>query len=108
MDRALGCLLGVAVGDAAGATLEGRAAQLVPLAAARAAMRMPGSSVPYLGKGQVTDDTELTICLARGELDGLGSSVMRRTQALRQRQLGGKRTRCAPLLVPRLTASFFA
>jgi ADP-ribosylglycohydrolase len=66
MDRALGCLLGVAVGDAAGATLEGRGAQLVPPAAARAALRMPGSAMPYLGRGQVTDDTELTICLARG------------------------------------------
>lgn len=70
MDRALGCLLGVAVGDAAGATLEGRAAQLIPPAAAQAAMRMPGSAIPYLGKGQVTDDTELTICLARGEMGG--------------------------------------
>lgn len=70
MDRALGCLLGVAVGDAAGATLEGRAAQLTPPAAAQAAMRMPGSAMPYLGKGQVTDDTELTICLARGEMGG--------------------------------------
>lgn len=70
MDRALGCLLGVAVGDAAGATLEGRATQLLPAAAARAAMRMPGSATPYLGKGQVTDDTELTICLARGGWEG--------------------------------------
>lgn len=70
MDRALGCLLGVAVGDAAGATLEGRATQLLPAAAARAVMRMPGSATPYLGKGQVTDDTELTICLARGGLEG--------------------------------------
>lgn len=66
MDRALGCLLGVAVGDAAGATLEGHAAKLLRQDAARAAMRMPGSSRPYLGHGQITDDTELTISLARG------------------------------------------
>lgn len=67
MDLALGCLLGVAVGDAAGAALEDQATRLLPCEAARAAMAMPGSQRPYLGRGQVTDDTELTICLARGE-----------------------------------------
>lgn len=71
MDYALGCLLGVAVGDAAGATLE-RAGADAPVseAAASAAMAMPGSVSPLLGQGQTTDDTELTICLAKGEVSG--------------------------------------
>lgn len=67
MDHALGCLLGVAVGDAAGATLEREGAEApVDEAAARTAMTMPGSASPLLGRGQITDDTELTISLARG------------------------------------------
>ncbi len=67
MERALGSLLGVAVGDAAGATLEREGAEApVGEAAALAAMAMPGSTSPLLGRGQTTDDTELTICLARG------------------------------------------
>ncbi|KAL4443436.1 hypothetical protein ABPG75_011173 [Micractinium tetrahymenae] len=75
MDYALGCLLGVAVGDAAGATLERDAAAApVKEAEAREAMAMPGSVWPRLGQGQTTDDTELTICLARGLLGHLPSS----------------------------------
>lgn len=66
LDRALGCLLGVAVGDAAGAPME----HVVRPASAEMieeAMHMPGTT----RAGQqtyVTDDTELSIALARGGL----------------------------------------
>ncbi len=66
-DCALGALLGAACGDAAGAGLE-RSRGTVSLAKAQAAVRMPDSS--YRGRwqpgGRTTDDTQLTICLARG------------------------------------------
>ena len=66
-DCALGALLGAACGDAAGAGLE-RSCGTVSLARAQAAVHMPDSS--YRGRwqpgGHTTDDTQLTICLARG------------------------------------------
>ena len=63
-DRARGALLGALAGDAAGATLEfiGR----VPTAAeVEAAMRMVGGGVWRTAPGQITDDGELTLALAR-------------------------------------------
>ncbi len=107
MDNALGCLLGVAVGDSAGAPLEFTANDhTIEPGTALAAMHMKGKksrlskgrgqgrldlvrstcqhvcglfphSLPAHSsrahlllqvRGQVTDDTELAICLARGEL----------------------------------------
>lgn len=64
-DAALGCLLGACTGDAAGATLEflGR----VPTPAdARRAMTMPGGGCFNVAPGQITDDSELALCLAHG------------------------------------------
>lgn len=64
-DASFGALLGAACGDAAGAFLEfiGRA----PTAAeVTQALQMPGGGVWKVAPGQVTDDAELMICLARG------------------------------------------
>jgi ADP-ribosyl-[dinitrogen reductase] hydrolase len=63
-DAAYGCLAGALVGDAAGATLEfiGRrptADEVVQ------AMAMPGGGFLKVAPGQITDDGELTLCLAR-------------------------------------------
>jgi ADP-ribosyl-[dinitrogen reductase] hydrolase len=67
MDAALGCLLGAAVGDAAGATLEFES-RAITADLATAAMGMPGGGVLGVGPGQVTDDTELALSLANGLL----------------------------------------
>ncbi|MBE9127646.1 MULTISPECIES: ADP-ribosylglycohydrolase family protein [unclassified Coleofasciculus] len=63
-DAALGCLLGALVGDAAGATLEfmGRQPTLTEV---DGAMSMPGGGVWQVAPGQITDDGELTLCLAQ-------------------------------------------
>src|SRR5262245_3664460 len=63
-DFALGCLLGACIGDAAGATLEflGRVPSQEEVLRA---MTMPGGGFFKLAPGQITDDGELTICLAR-------------------------------------------
>lgn len=62
-DAAFGCLLGACVGDAAGATLEflGRVPTLSEVGRA---MSMPGGEPWRIAPGQVTDDGELTLCLA--------------------------------------------
>jgi ADP-ribosyl-[dinitrogen reductase] hydrolase len=63
-DAALGCLSGALVGDAAGATLEfiGRKPTDEEV---RNAMTMPGGGFLKVAPGQITDDGELTLCLAR-------------------------------------------
>ena len=63
-DRAAGCLLGALCGDAAGATLE--FLDHDPTAEEVAwAMSMPGGGELGVAPGQVTDDGELTLCLAQ-------------------------------------------
>ncbi|MCO5567300.1 hypothetical protein L7F22_020990 [Adiantum nelumboides] len=64
MDRAEGALLGVFVGDAAGATLEFLDVPITHSMAAHA-LHMPGGGIHAVGPGQATDDSELTIALAR-------------------------------------------
>eukprot|EP00898_Chlorokybus_atmophyticus_P007246 jgi/Chlat1/7522/Chrsp61S07028 len=63
--HSFGALLGAAVGDAAGAVLEfcGDNNNLTPALVSHA-MSMPGGGVFNVGKGQVTDDTELLLALA--------------------------------------------
>ena len=64
LDRAEGCLLGALIGDAAGGTLEfiGRRPTGAEVAQA---MTMCGGGVFGLAPGQITDDGELSISLAR-------------------------------------------
>lgn len=63
-NAAMGCLLGSLAGDAAGATLE---FMLDPPTLDRVirAMDMPGGGRIGVAPGQITDDGELTLCLAR-------------------------------------------
>ena len=61
---AKGCLLGALVGDAAGATLEFFEDDITPDDVARA-MSMPGGGDLQVAPGQITDDGELTLCMAR-------------------------------------------
>lgn len=62
-DAAFGCLLGACCGDAAGATLEFMGRQPT-LAEVEGALNMPGGGVWQVAPGQITDDGELTLCLA--------------------------------------------
>ncbi len=64
LDAALGCFLGAVVGDAAGGVLEFICRQITP-EEVDAAMNMCGGGVWKLSPGQITDDTELALCLAR-------------------------------------------
>jgi ADP-ribosyl-[dinitrogen reductase] hydrolase len=63
-NAATGCLLGALVGDAAGATLEFLEHDPTPDEVAWA-MKMPGGGNLKVAPGQITDDGELTLCLAR-------------------------------------------
>ncbi|KAG6945747.1 hypothetical protein JG687_00017101 [Phytophthora cactorum] len=66
-DRAYGAFLGLLCGDAAGAMLEFSPGVITEPDASRA-MSMPGGGVFGVGKGQITDDSELALSLARGLL----------------------------------------
>lgn len=60
----MGCLLGALVGDAAGATLEFLDRQPT-VEDVNTAMKMPGGGILGVAPGQITDDGELTLCLAK-------------------------------------------
>lgn len=62
-NAATGCLLGALVGDAAGATLEFFERDIT-LEDVVWAMSMPGGGDLHVAPGQITDDGELTLCLA--------------------------------------------
>ncbi|HEU0037486.1 MAG TPA: ADP-ribosylglycohydrolase family protein [Kofleriaceae bacterium] len=66
-DRAKGALLGLAVGDALGTTYEFRAIEQpdYPTLATGPANGVVGGGPFELRAGQVTDDTQLAVCLAR-------------------------------------------
>ncbi|MEN8215805.1 MAG: ADP-ribosylglycohydrolase family protein [Pseudomonadota bacterium] len=63
-DAALGSFLGACVGDAAGAKLEfiGHKPSIDEV---KQAMTMPGGGVWRVAPGQITDDSELALCLAQ-------------------------------------------
>lgn len=63
-NAAKGCLLGALVGDAAGATLEFFEGDITSKDVIWA-MKMPGGGNLQVAPGQITDDGELTLCLAR-------------------------------------------
>jgi ADP-ribosyl-[dinitrogen reductase] hydrolase len=66
-ERAYGAFLGLLCGDAAGATLEFSPGVIGEPDVFRA-MTMPGGGVFGVGQGQITDDSELALSLARGLL----------------------------------------
>mmetsp|Transcript_8756 Transcript_8756/g.15048 ORF Transcript_8756/g.15048 Transcript_8756/m.15048 type:complete len:394 (-) Transcript_8756:759-1940(-) len=65
LNRALGSVFGACIGDAAGAPLEclGREANQLEL---KKALELFGGGTHHTAPGQVTDDGELTVSLARG------------------------------------------
>ena len=63
MFRALGSVLGAFVGDAAGAVLEFLKLQDIKDIDVENALLMKGGGVMGMGKGQVTDDSEMAMCL---------------------------------------------
>lgn len=71
---ALGALMGACVGDAAGATLEFLDKPITP-ALVQDALSMPGGGVWKVAPGQVTDDCELGLCLARALADSTSLEI---------------------------------
>ena len=64
-DRARGCLLGLAVGDALGGPLEFMSAAEIEARHGGPVSELVGGGWLHLRPGQVTDDTEMALCLAR-------------------------------------------
>jgi len=62
--RALGCMLGAAIGDALGAPLGGRGPLEVTVAEVEKALEMCGGGIWGVAPGQITGHTELMVCLA--------------------------------------------
>ncbi len=92
---AIGAVLGAFVGDAAGVTLE--FTSIDSDQQVREAMRMPGGGVFRVGSGQVSDDSELALCMLRvsinyDHVDRLAPSGVRSTlwhwQAFEEMLLG--------------------
>lgn len=69
MDRAFGCILGTFVGDSCGSFLEFNKA-LATDEEMKDCMDMNGGGPFKLGPGQVTDDSELAMCLIAGLKEG--------------------------------------
>lgn len=64
LDRAFGCVVGAFCGDAAGGPLE--FSPVFNDEAIKNAIEMKGGGKLHLGPGQITDDSELSLCLAWG------------------------------------------
>ena len=64
MKRIFGSILGAFVGDAAGAVLEFMS--VVTEEDAMYALSFPGGGVWKVGPGQITDDSEMAMCLLHG------------------------------------------
>ncbi len=73
-NAALGAFLGACVGDAAGAVLEFYPGQ-IGTDDVRKAMDMPGGGIWRVAPGQITDDSELAMCLAHGLAQGSSFSA---------------------------------
>lgn len=69
-ERALGAYLGLAVGDALGAPVEFLTAR--EIAAQGGHREMTGGGWLKLKPGQITDDTEMSLCLGRAWLQAGG------------------------------------
>ncbi|MCY3415018.1 MAG: ADP-ribosylglycohydrolase family protein [Candidatus Heimdallarchaeota archaeon] len=64
-EYAYGAILGAFVGDAAGAPLEFYHGQITE-DVVHTVMKMPGGGILRIGPGQITDDSELAMCLLHG------------------------------------------
>ena len=71
---AFGAVLGAFIGDALGAYIEFQNDISPPLL--QETLTMPGGGPFHLGQGQVTDDSELAMCMIRGLLAGKGKLDM--------------------------------
>jgi len=74
LDAGLGSIMGALVGDAAGGVLEFMHGLPKP-ADIEHALNMPGGGVLQLAPGQITDDGELTLCLAQALLESRSPEV---------------------------------
>ena len=83
MDRALGAYLGFAIGDALGATVEFLTANEVAAKYGKHC-RMVGGGWLNLAPGQVTDDTEMTLCVGRTIIDRDGWNVQAACESFAQ------------------------
>jgi len=69
-DQAFGCVIGAMCGDALGVPVEFR--NQVTLQQAEECLRYPGGGPFRIGRGQITDDTEMALSLAHGLVQGKG------------------------------------
>ncbi len=65
LDRAMGCIVGAFCGDAIGAPLEFNSGH-IPADKLEKAMQMDLVGTHHLKPGQITDDSELALCLLHG------------------------------------------
>ena len=70
-DRSIGCILGAFVGDSLGSYLEFKLG-VQKEEEVEKCMRMEGGGTYNLAPGQITEDSELAMCLMRGIIDGKG------------------------------------
>ncbi len=59
----MGCVLGAFIGDAAGAILEFMDYRKITDELVRKAMKLCGGGALKVGPGQITDDSEMAMCL---------------------------------------------
>lgn len=71
LDLAKGAVVGAFIGDAAGAHVENSGA--LSKEAVNFAFSLPGGGTHKIGKGQITDDSEMAMCLIRGLSAGKGT-----------------------------------
>jgi len=69
-DHCLGCVIGAFLGDAIGAQLEFQ--KKISDNDIKNALKMKGGGVFGLAPGQITDDSEMALCLAKGLVEGEG------------------------------------
>eukprot|EP00347_Sterkiella_histriomuscorum_P010277 403376918 len=68
LDKSMGCVIGAFIGDAAGGVLEFM--KDITQEQVDNAMLMPGGGAMRLGNGQITDDSEMAMCIFQGLLEG--------------------------------------
>ena len=68
LDAATGCIIGAFCGDAIGATLE-FPNEKITQKTVETAITLPGGGTHKLAPGQITDDSELAMCLMKAILE---------------------------------------